>query len=215
MIKVLEQFILRLHPYFNVLDYNYNWKLKSSVARKLLGNRIIQIIDVGARGFSLGEIDGFKSCSDYIGFDADQEEASKLEKSPNSQQFHNTRIFPLFVGDGCGKKVFHIYEEPGDSSSLQPDKYFAKSFKPRLKIKNSVIVNQSTLNNLCCQYSLQPDLIKIDTQGTELSILQNSGNALEGCLIVETEAEIIPMYKDQPLLHDISKFLYEKDFQML
>ena len=78
----------------------------------------------------------------------------------------------------------------------------------------TVLVNESTLDEITSQNNLNPDFIKVDTQGTELDILKNADNAIKECLMIESEAEIIPMYSGQSLFHDVSSFLYEKDFQL-
>ena len=38
---------------------------------------------------------------------------------------------------------------------------------------------------------------------------------LNECLIIETEVEFMEMYSGQPLFHDISSFLHDRDFQLL
>ena len=213
--KVINRLISFSHPYFRGPDYNANWKLSKSIINKMLNGQELQLIDIGARDFSLGELDGFRSLCDYIAFDADKEEALRLKRSKQGYSFARFRVIPLYVGNKIGEKDFHIYNSPGESSSLHPDKYFAKAFNSNLAIKKTVLVNESTLDEITSENSLNPDFIKLDTQGTELDILKNADNAIKECLMIESEVEIIPMYSGQSLFHDVSSFLYKKDFQML
>ena len=213
--KFVKSLISFSHPYFRVPDFNANWKLPKGIIKKMLNGKELQLIDIGARDFSLGELDGFRSLCDYIAFDADKEAALRLKQSKQVNSFARFRVIPLYVGNQIGEKDFHIYNSPGESSSLYPDKYFAKAFNSNLAIKKTVLVNESTLDEIASQNSLNPDFIKVDTQGTELDILKNADNAIKECLMIESEAEIIPIYSGQSLLHDVSSFLYEKDFQIL
>jgi len=53
-----------------------------------------------------------------------------------------------------------------------------------------------------------PDFIELDTQGTELEILQGAEEQLASSLLgVRVEVEFSPMYRDQPLFADIDTYL--------
>ena len=53
-----------------------------------------------------------------------------------------------------------------------------------------------------------PDLIKLDTQGSELDILKSlSSKQLDEVIYIEIEAEFIELYKNQPLFRDIDLYL--------
>ena len=61
-----------------------------------------------------------------------------------------------------------------------------------------------------------PDLIKLDTQGSELDILKSlSKNNLNNVLGIEIEVEFIEMYKNQPLFGEINSFLSKNNFEIL
>src|SRR5262249_28941920 len=52
------------------------------------------------------------------------------------------------------------------------------------------------------------DFIKLDTQGSELMILEGAQETLRrGVFGIEVEVELNPMYEDQPLLADVDRFL--------
>ena len=205
------------HPYFQVLDYNANWKLSKHEVNKMLNGQELQIVDIGARDFSLGELDGFRTLCDYIAFDADAKEAIKLRKNKRGKGFARFRVIPLYVGNKVGARDFHIYNSPALSSSLYPDKYYAEAFAYSSEhvIEKTVSVHESTLDKITLKYSLNPDFIKLDTQGTELDILKNADNATKECMMIESEVEMIPFYEGQSLFHDVSSFLYKKGFQIL
>ncbi len=61
-----------------------------------------------------------------------------------------------------------------------------------------------------------PQLIKLDTQGSELDILSSlSQDQLGEVLCVETEVEFQSIYKGQPLFGDLHAFMTENGFDLL
>src|SRR5205085_7367238 len=62
---------------------------------------------------------------------------------------------------------------------------------------------------------LSPDIIKLDTQGTELNILEHADSALDSTLLIECEVEFTSIYANQKLFHDVCAFLYRKGFTLL
>lgn len=70
----------------------------------------------------------------------------------------------------------------------------------------------SRMDTACGNF--QPDVIKIDTQGTELDILRGSGRLLDNTLAVELEVEFVPQYIDQPLFSDVDAFMRQQGFTL-
>ncbi|MDA9687878.1 FkbM family methyltransferase, partial [Candidatus Pelagibacter sp.] len=58
----------------------------------------------------------------------------------------------------------------------------------------------------------ETDLLKIDTQGSELDILKSFSNNIKDTLVIESEVEFVEIYKNQPLFSDVNNFLKEKNF---
>lgn len=57
-----------------------------------------------------------------------------------------------------------------------------------------------------------PDFLSLDTQGSELEILQGSPAALDSTVCIVTEVEFLPLYQDQPLFGEICSFLAGRGF---
>ena len=57
-----------------------------------------------------------------------------------------------------------------------------------------------------------PDFLSLDTQGSELEILQGSPAALDAAVCIVTEVEFVPLYQDQPLFGEICTFLASRGF---
>ena len=56
------------------------------------------------------------------------------------------------------------------------------------------------------------DLLKIDIQGCEFEVLRNGIDRLKDCLVIHTEVDFFPIYKNPPLYSEVEQFLISKDF---
>lgn len=62
----------------------------------------------------------------------------------------------------------------------------------------------------------KPELMKLDTQGSELDILRSLKDGdWRNALAVETEVEFVELYKGQPLFRDVDAFMAEKGFELV
>src|SRR5258708_21675421 len=59
------------------------------------------------------------------------------------------------------------------------------------------------------------DFLKIDVQGGELGVLRGATQLLEGTVVVHSEVEFAPIYKDQPLFSDVDAFLRARGFVLI
>jgi FkbM family methyltransferase len=151
-----------------------------------------------------------------IGIDADQEECARLSAQP-SKGIH-VRYLPYAIGreDGASE-VLHITRQPGCSSLLKPNDAFLAPFPYRsaFDVINTLPVTVTTLDSVCRINNIQPDVIKIDTQGTELDVLRGGDKALETTCLVELEVEFNPIYVGQPLFADVDNHLRQRGFALL
>ena len=56
------------------------------------------------------------------------------------------------------------------------------------------------------------DLLKMDIQGGELTVLRHAESRLKSALVIQTEVEFLPIYEGQPLFSEIELFLRERGF---
>jgi FkbM family methyltransferase len=60
-----------------------------------------------------------------------------------------------------------------------------------------------------------PNFLSLDTQGSELEILEGGANTIESDVVaIMSEVEFVPIYQDQPLFGDIVSFLDGKGFEL-
>jgi FkbM family methyltransferase len=212
--KYILRVLKSLAVYNTVPPYNMNWRRSFRFMSEFLTANPITVVDVGARGGSLEELECIQSYIRYIGFDADAQEAERLNRSPPAA-YQSFRVFPLYVGKVTGPQQFHLYKDPGSSSQLPPNVEFQKSFSPNLRIERTVTVEGTTLDDFIQENQVVADVVKLDTQGTEFEILEHGRAVIDQALMIESEVEFIEMYDGQKLFHDISKLLYGKGFTLL
>jgi FkbM family methyltransferase len=204
-------------PYFAVLPHNLNWM--SPENDPLIRNdlpSVIVLVDVGCRGGLPEELWPIRKKIWHIGFDADDEECAKLRIEDTD--LHSREIYPCFVGREDGMGEFHLYAARGNSSALKPDARYARLIGgPNFAIERSLQVRKTRLDTFFADnpHLPMPDMIKLDTQGTELEILQGAVECLKTCSLVEVEVEFFPMYEGQPLFHDVTCFMNQHGFQLL
>ncbi len=214
---IIDAFFKRLSHFWAYLPYNINWRMKNT--RKFQGflekNPFI-LADIGARGGSLDELEGLKNNLVYYGFDADKEECDRIAQNP-PKGFHKYRIFPYYIGDKEEEIDFHLFRLPGQSSSLKPNIRYKTTFAADyFDIDRTVKVESKKLDTVIADNHLEfPDMIKLDTQGSELNILMSSPECVGNSLLIESEVEFLQMYDGQYLFHDMSKFLYDNGYEIL
>lgn len=114
------------------------------------------------------------------------------------------RFIPHFLGDG-EPAVFRQTRYPGCSSFLQPNEGLINLFETigaEPETGNFAVMQEETVETVRLDDlpDLPPiDLLTIDTQGSELTILQNGHRVLSNVLVLESEVEFVPLYKEQPL----------------
>ena len=167
----------------------------------------LDIVDIGASYIeSEGEsvyLDLLKSgLANVIGFEPNLKALEIL----NQRKKYDELYLPYAVGDG-NEYTLNLCEASGMTSLLEPNyellSYF-HGFTSWAKIYNKIIVQTKRIDDI--------DFLKLDIQGAELLVLKNSENKLKNCMVIQTEVEFLPMYKEQPLFSDVELFLRKHGF---
>lgn len=184
-------------------------------ARNIYPISPIVLVDIGARWGAQRPWNYFpEKHLRYFGIDADAEECKRL----NSMNKDNASVvyYPAAVLDKESDETLYLTEEEGCSSIYKPNykvinRYF---FKEQWNIKKEIKLKTTTLNNVFNENKVDPDFIKIDTQGSELNILKGAQTHLDRIVGLELEVEFLDLYKGQPLFADIDTFVREKGFEL-
>src|SRR5262245_21833641 len=186
----------------------------ASVLAALLEDPIV-IADVGCRwGFA----DTWAQLDDrcrVIGFEPDEDECEQLRRRYHDRPW--VQIVPHALGAEAGPATLHITREPACSSLYEPIDQVVDRH-PRLEVQRLSERQQIeliTLDDWCDRNGVDRiDLIKLDTQGSELDVLRGAARMLEGVVAVQTEVEFNPMYEAQPLFGDLDRFLRDHGFML-
>jgi FkbM family methyltransferase len=177
-------------------------------------NAPIVVIDVGCRwGFAekfLHEVDEVQ----LYGFDPDQEECERLQAIYKDKR---VKLVPLGLAKKSGNYTLYRTKEPACSSMYPPDKFLTENY-PSLdcaKLINETVFKAESLNEWAHANKVQyVDYLKLDTQGSELDILQGSTELLESVRIIDLEVEFNPIYQGQPTFSEVDQFLAKKGFML-
>ena len=116
-----------------------------------------------------------------------------------------TRTYPVALGDRAGEVNLYITQLANMSSFLEPDadvfrRYRKKGADAHVVATEKVPVER--LDTLAEADGIHPDILKVDTQGSELLVLKGAEQSLASVLVAEIEAwmnergfELIELHK--------------------
>lgn len=144
----------------------------------------------------------------FIGVEPDEEGAIGLRASGDYDEVISKALY-----SENGKQTLYITRQPACSSLLKPDKEAIKEnidakWWKDLKVINETKVDTITLGELCYQYSINPDFIKIDTQGVEYEVVEGGIDYIKNTVAVLAELCEKPWYEGQK---DAASFIFLMD----
>ncbi len=175
------------------------------------GTPRISIVDVGA--MSVGEEEPYApllklGIADVIGFEPVQAECNRLNAISNGRRTY----LPYCIGDGR-TATFHECNYPMTSSLYEPDTPLLSKFQ---NLENLVrVVKKETVQTRRLDdipEATGADYLKLDVQGAELDVFRGAVRLLEHVVVVHTEVEFLPLYKNQPLFAEVDQLLRKSGF---
>lgn len=169
------------------------------------------LVDIGARG---GLRAHWKCAEKYlktIGFEPDDRSFAELTQSDSAKY--------LNIGLYKEKTLLDLYltRKEGCTSILKPNRTFLDRFPngENYDILKTIKIKTDTLDNQLQKHQIKDvDFIKIDTQGSELFILEGATESLGNVFGLEVEVEFVQVYKDVPLFADVDSFVRKFGFQL-
>jgi len=173
----------------------------------------VVFIDAGASG---GLNNNWKKARRYIrviGFEPDKAAFIKLEKGVCG------KTADVYINKALYKEKnsidFYITKNRQLCSMFSPNADFLKQFPEydRFSVSDVCRVDVDSLDNELGENNIKDaDFIKIDTQGSELFVLEGAVNTLKTVLGLEIEVEFNEIYESQPLFSDVDNFLRSRGF---
>lgn len=179
-------------------------------------HQIQTVVDVGANigqfGLSLRKA-GFKGI--ILSFEPMHKARSRLEsvavKNPP------WKVFPIALGSKAEKKKLQIFNDDTFSSLYSVTAEGKKIFGPYVEAHAEEVVKIETLDRLflaSLNHEIQgPVLLKTDTQGHDLEVLQGGVEFLKKTSAVLTEAAVEVIYEGAPAFTEILQFLEHNEFE--
>lgn len=175
--------------------------------------RPLVVADIGCRWGFATAWSALGAHVQLIGFDPDAEECARLERLHRGSA--GVQFVPMGLGRRRGRAKLHLTREPACSSLYPPDTR-ALRHRPDLSCiepAGTATIQLTTIDRWAASAGIeQIDVMKLDTQGSELGILQGGRRMLAGVRMLEVEVEFNEIYRGQPLFGDVDRFLRDRGF---
>lgn len=144
----------------------------------------------------------------YVGFEPDPDECARLQPLAGDRY----RYVPLAAGKGSEARTLHLTSDLSFSSLLLPNAAFFGQFQncaSLISVTGTLETQTVALDTFLPTVGVsQVDFLELDTQGTELDILQGAQAFLDSSLVgIQVEVEFSPIYQSQPLFSDVDAYL--------
>jgi FkbM family methyltransferase len=130
----------------------------------------------------------------------------------------NWHVLNLAVGATDGSATFKIMESTQFSSLNDPVNLPTAHFDELNQVRETVQVETSRLSTLFTNCSTLGDcsraFLKLDTQGSDYSILKASQDVARKMLGIQCELSVIKIYRDSFDMLEVIPFLYESGFSL-
>ena len=150
-----------------------------------------------------------------FGFDPDPEECACLNDLARSAGDLSTTYVPVALGPEDKTVGLYVTRQPACSSIYAPRQRLIADIPvlADIEVERQVDVRLRRLDEWCRTEGVEAiDVLKVDTQGSELGVLQGTGDLLGSCSLVECEVEFNPIYEGQPLFADVDAYLRSRGF---
>jgi FkbM family methyltransferase len=177
----------------------------------------IVLADVGARGGVKASWAAAAKHLRVIGFEPDPKEYARLAASA-ADSGGRTVVFRTALHNRQATLPLYIAQDRGLTSIFPPNRSFLDQFPDAARF-DTIEVQHLDVDTLDHQLESEGiddiDFVKVDTQGSELFVLQGAAATLERSVAgVEVEVEFASIYQEQPLFADVDRHLRDLGFQL-
>lgn len=166
----------------------------------------IRFLDVGAH------IGNYSKMIKKIWSDVD---IFMIEANPYNENHLKNVGYPYLISLLTDKKdqVYDFFVNKNDKISTGCSIYKEKTDYFSDENLEIIKLNSNTLDNLF--ENQQFDLIKLDTQGSEIDILKGGLNLISKCQYIIIETSIINYNVNAPLINEVLNFIYSVNYSMI
>jgi FkbM family methyltransferase len=178
----------------------------------------LAFIDIGARGGAHPMVEPAAELIRVLGFEPDEEELAQLQAKQASLPFADAHYSPFALAARAGVLPLYLCEAPTNHSLHKPNEPFCRRYgMAKFALVGETEVRCTTLDEALASNDLRDfrtaELIKIDTQGTELEILSQARRTLaDGTVAILAEVSFSPFYERHGLFSELELFLRGEGF---
>lgn len=171
------------------------------------------IIDVGANsGQFAQECRGFGYTKEIISFEPGRQAYASLQANARDDPRWSTVRTAL--SDSTRTSTLFTTDNGGLSSSLLPMLDSHRTAAPEVHVTGREDVPVTTLDEYFTDTTHQTIALKLDTQGTEASILVGAQKTLPRIHSIRLECSLLRLYEGEWLWHDVEVWMHEKGFRL-
>jgi FkbM family methyltransferase len=168
------------------------------------------LVDAGARGGLKRNWTAARAHLRVLGFEPETREFNQLS-SPDASGQAATTYFNVALHNVSGPLRLNVARDRGLTSIFEPNRTLLDAFPDAGRFDTVDVheVQADTLDHHLESHRISDvDFLKVDTQGSELCVLQGATRVLDGPVLgAEVEVEFTPIYSGQPLFADVDSFL--------
>jgi len=172
----------------------------------------LRLLDIGSANPRLEEGWNKLNNVEIVMFEPDERSYDDLIKN---KQDNSYLVFNYALSSKDETKKLYLTKKPECTSLYKPNMKYHNKFpnSQRWEIIKTINVGCKSLKTIYKEVG-EYDFIKIDTQGSELDILEGAiGGGMETTLGIESEVEFLELYEKQPLFGDMCKFMIDNGFE--
>ena len=187
----------------NIFEKNKN------ILKKIELKNNFKLLDIGAAGNIKENWKQFENILDYTGIEPDEKNYDFIKNRVNECKKY--KIINIGLSNKMDDREFKILKKRTNSSIFEPNYNLLKNFHDydRWNIIEKKSIKLNSIDNLNLNIF---DFVKIDTQGSEMLILEGGEKTFKDTLGFEIETSFIEIYKTQPLFSDVYNYLTRRDY---
>jgi FkbM family methyltransferase len=172
----------------------------------------LTVVDVGASLGCPAYWDNFMNQIRFIGFEPNPDEFEKCTQTADK------KFYPIALGKQKELRTLTITHFPYSSSTLPFDMNFWRRFPCSYLFEPVGTETFETIDfdSFCTENGINNvDVMKLDTEGTELEILEGSISMLDkGIIAIIVEVAFHPYHLQRPVFADVDSFLRNQGFTL-
>jgi len=173
------------------------------------------VIDAGGRYGMHPSWQAFGGDLHYFAFEPDAAEAERLQ----GQSREGFEVVPRALGRRPEERDLRLTRHRGCSSFLEVDPesdWFGRYRPGEGQLETTVRVAVESVDGFAAARGLRADFLKVDTEGTELDVLEGAERQLaDHVMAVRVNVNFQPAYKGQALFCDVHGYLEARGFFLL